>query len=190
MDERLALLFVLTKSGGVFAPISFILFHVIRQFLFIPVPIVIITGGILFGTIWGTIYSFIGLMIPTLLFYFIIQKLPNTHMKLTKMKDWWFGEYRNLTVPQITVLRLIPFIHYHLMNFCLIERNHRFKAYCKNALITNMPLVLIYTVCGEFIRSFTPTMIVILLFALSILVYVLREKVTIIKWREFFKKVV
>ncbi|MBA4538329.1 TVP38/TMEM64 family protein [Bacillus aquiflavi] len=190
MNEKLLIAFYYVEAGGFLAPIAFILFHLLRQFLFIPVAIVIISGGVLFGTLCGTIYSLIGLMLVNLLFYFMIKKMPNIHKKLLKIKKRWFGEYRNLTVSQITILRLIPFIHYHLLNFCLIERNGSLKEYMKGALISNVPLILFYTVFGEFISRFTPTMILIILFALVVLVYALREKVTVIKWQDFFKATV
>lgn len=177
----------MVEMGGMLAPIAFILFHLLRQVLFIPVAIVCIAGGVLFGTVYGTIYSIIGLVLSSLVFYYIIHKMPVTHEKLSKLKKRWFGEYRNVTVSQVAVLRLIPFIHFQLLNFCLIERKRGFKDYVKNTFITNIPLALFYTIFGEFISRFTPTMIVIILFSLSILVYVLREKVTVIKWREFFK---
>lgn len=188
MDEELALLLVMFQAGGVFTPIIFVFFHSLRQFLFIPVVIICIAGGILFGTVAGTVYSLIGLMISSLLFFALVSKFPRTQEKLSSIRKKWFGEYRNLTVSQISILRLVPFVHYQLLNFCLMERHRGFKEYSKAAFITNLPLAFFYTVFGQFISQFTPTMIVIILFSLSILVYVLREKMTIIKWRDFFKE--
>jgi len=140
MEEQLSVLFVMVEVGGILAPIIFILFHTLRQFLFIPPILVCIAGGVLFGVTLGTIYSVIGLTINCLLFYAVIHRLPKTHRKLSTLKKRWFGEYRNLTLGQITVLR------------------------------------------------FSMTMVVIIMFALAVLVYILREKITVIKWREFFKE--
>ncbi|MBP2240683.1 putative membrane protein YdjX (TVP38/TMEM64 family) [Cytobacillus eiseniae] len=187
MNDELSMLFVMVETVGILAPIAFIFFHILRQFLFIPVPLVCIAGGILFGSFFGSVFSIIGLMLSSIFFYFLINKMPKIHTKLSKLKKRWFGEYRNLTVGQIAVLRLIPFIHYHLLNFCLIERNKSFSAYLKNSWITNLPLAVFYTVFGEFISRFTPSIILIILFSLGLLVFIMREKVTIIKWREFFK---
>lgn len=188
MEEQLSLLFVMVEVGGILAPLVFIFFHTLRQFLFIPPILVCIAGGILFGVTFGTIYSIIGLTINCLFFYFIIQRLPKMHRKISRLKQRWFGEYRNLTLGQITVLRLIPIFHYHLLNFCLLEKKKSFKAYIKGAFLSNIPLAFFYTIFGQFISQFSLTMIVILLFALGILVYILREKMTIIKWNDFFKE--
>lgn len=187
VDESLSLLFVMIELGGWLAPVAFILFHLIRQFLFIPVPVVCMAGGVLFGTLWGTLYSMMGLIVVSFLFFVLIKRMPNTYNRLSAIRKRWFGEYRNLTIGQIAVLRLIPFVHYQLLNFCLLERNKDLKGFMKGSWLTNIPLAFFYTVFGEFISSFTPTMIIIILFALTVLVYLLREKMTVIKWKEFFK---
>lgn len=189
MDEQLTMLLVMVESGGIFTPLAFILLHFLRQFFFIPVAVICIAGGILFGSVAGTFYSLIGLYFSSFLFFAMIRRLPKTHKRLSRIKRKWFGEYGNLTIAQITILRLVPFIHYHLLSFCLLEKQKNFKRYMKASFITNIPLALFYTVFGEFIKRFTPSIILIILFSLSILVYMFREKVTIIKWQDFFKKV-
>lgn len=188
MEEQLSVLFVMVEVSGILAPIIFILFHTLRQFLFIPPILVCIAGGVLFGVTLGTIYSIIGLTINCLIFYAVIHRLPKTHRKLSNLKKRWFGEYRNLTLGQITVLRLIPVFHYHLLNFCLLEKRKSLKEYGKSVFISNIPIAFFYTIFGQFISQFSLTMVIIIMFALAILVYILREKITIIKWREFFKE--
>ncbi|MDQ0270065.1 TVP38/TMEM64 family protein [Cytobacillus purgationiresistens] len=187
MNEQLAIAYGIVETAGILAPIAFILFHILRQFLFIPVPLVCIAGGVLFGSVFGSIFSLIGLMFSCLMFYGLINQMPKTHSKLSELKKRWFGEYRNLSIGQISVLRLVPFVHYHLLNFCLLERNKGFSDFMKGAWLTNLPLAVFYTVFGQFISRFTPTMILLILFSIASLAFVLREKVTVIKWHEFFK---
>jgi uncharacterized membrane protein YdjX (TVP38/TMEM64 family) len=187
MDESLSILFVVVEAGGIFAPVAFIFFHIFRQFLFIPVALVCLAGGILFGSLLGTIYSLIGLILSSICFYFVIGRLPKTFEKLSEIKRKWFGEYRNVTVSQTAILRLIPFIHFHLLNFCLIEKNRSFTAYLKNSCLSNLPLAFFYSVFGQFISKFTPPLMAIILFALMILAYLVREKVTVITWQKFFR---
>ena len=91
MDEKLAIVLSYIQSGSVFMPFMFIAFHVLRQLLFIPVIVVCISGGILFGPVLGTIYSIIGLTLSNLCFYFIIGKFPKTRDKLLLLKDKLFG---------------------------------------------------------------------------------------------------
>ncbi|MEH7252069.1 VTT domain-containing protein [Neobacillus niacini] len=188
MNEDLSLLLIMVEAGGVFAPLAFIFFHLLRSFIFIPVSVVIIAGGVLFGTMWGTLYSVIGLMGVSIFFYAFIDKMPKTQERIIKIKNRWFGEYRNLTVGQIAILRLIPFVHYHLLSFCLKQRKPGFKKYMKASFLTNIPIAFFYTIFGEYISTFTPSFIALTLIGLTCLVYLLREKKSIIKWKEFFKR--
>ncbi|MFB3165686.1 VTT domain-containing protein [Neobacillus sp. 179-C4.2 HS] len=188
MNEDLSLLLIMVEAGGIMAPLAFVVFHLLRSFLFIPVSVVVVAGGVLFGTLWGTIYSVIGLMGVSIFFYVFIDRMPKTQERILKIKNRWFGEYRNLTVGQIAILRLIPFVHYHLLSFCLKQRKPKFKEYMRASLVTNIPIALFFTIFGEYISTFTPTVIAMILIGLTCLVYLLREKQNVIKWRDFFKR--
>lgn len=188
MNEDLSLLLIMVEAGGIIAPLTFVVFHLIRSFLFIPVSVVVVAGGVLFGTLWGTIYSVIGLMGVSVFFYVFIDRMPNTQERIIKIKNRWFGEYRNLTVGQIAILRLIPFVHYHLLSFCLKQRKPNFKEYMKASLLSNIPIALFFTIFGEYISTFTPSVILMILICLTCLVYLLREKQNVIKWKDFFKR--
>jgi uncharacterized membrane protein YdjX (TVP38/TMEM64 family) len=188
MNEDLSLLLIMVEAGGIMAPLAFVVFHLLRSFLFIPVSVVVVAGGVLFGTLWGTIYSVIGLMGVSIFFYVFIDKMPKTQERIIKIKNRWFGEYRNLTVGQIAILRLIPFVHYHLLSFCLKQRKPKFKEYMRASLVTNIPIALFFTIFGEYISTFTPSVIGMILIGLTCLVYLLREKQNVIKWRDFFKR--
>ncbi|MDQ0975594.1 putative membrane protein YdjX (TVP38/TMEM64 family) [Neobacillus niacini] len=188
MNEDLSLLLIMVEAGGIMAPLAFVVFHLLRSFLFIPVSVVVVAGGVLFGTLWGTIYSVIGLMGVSVFFYVFIDRMPRTQERIIKIKNRWFGEYRNLTVGQIAILRLIPFVHYHLLSFCLKQRKPKFKEYMRASLVTNIPIALFFTIFGEYISTFTPSVIGMILIGLTCLVYLLREKQNVIKWRDFFKR--
>jgi uncharacterized membrane protein YdjX (TVP38/TMEM64 family) len=186
MDERYAVVFTFVEASGILAPLAFILFHIVRQFIFIPVVLVCIVGGILFGSVFGTIYSLIGLTLLSAGSFFILKMVPSFNNKLLTLKQKWFGQGAELTVGQIAVLRLVPFVHYQLLNVCLMERKPKLADYLRSSFAANLPLAFFYTVFGEFISEFTPGMILLILLGLFILFYTLREKVKIIKWREFF----
>ncbi|MDQ0215464.1 putative membrane protein YdjX (TVP38/TMEM64 family) [Oikeobacillus pervagus] len=187
MDQSMYIFLAYVEAAGMFAPIAFILLHFFRQFLFIPVALVCMTGGILFGSLFGMIYSLIGLIFVSLFFYVCLSRMPKTNEKLLKIKKKWFGPHAKLTVGQITVLRLFPFVHYHLLNVCLMERSPRMKDFIRNSFIVNFPFVFFYTIFGEFLSQFTLKMIVLMMIGLFILFYLLRERVIILKWHDFFQ---
>jgi uncharacterized membrane protein YdjX (TVP38/TMEM64 family) len=186
MDDRLVAAFAIMEASGYIAPVLFILFHVLRQFLFIPVALVCMAGGILFGSILGTIYSLIGLTLLSIIFYFAIKSFTSFYERLLRLKEKWFGKSADLTTGQIAILRLIPFIHYQLLNLCLMQKNPQFKPFVRATIISNIPLAFFYTVFGQYIKQFSPPIMVMILMALAVLFYLLREKVRIMSWNEFF----
>ncbi|MCU9614162.1 VTT domain-containing protein [Caldibacillus lycopersici] len=187
MDDKASFVISFLEVSGIFAPIAFIAFHTFRQFLFVPVVVVCLAGGLLFGTVFGSIFSLVGLTFSSLMFYFILKMFPRVHKKLFEIKRKWFGPYSNFTSGQVAVLKLIPFMHYQLLCFCLMERQKSFSEYAFASFMTNIPVVIFYTVFGQFFKQFSPSMAIIVLIALSVLIVVLREKVVVIKWKDFFK---
>ncbi|WP_449537204.1 TVP38/TMEM64 family protein [Ferdinandcohnia sp. Marseille-Q9671] len=187
MDDTMTLLFVFIESTGLLAPFIFIGIHLIRPFFFIPVPVICIVGGILFGSVFGTLYSIIGLTLLSIIFYILYRQVPSLSKKIDRLKLKWLGNKVNFTVGQIGILRLIPFINFHLLSLCIMDVTRNFREYAKSSLYTNVPVALLYTVFGQFIRAFSTTVILAILLALTLLFYLLREKQVIIKWHEFFK---
>jgi len=61
---------------GAFAPIIFILSYLVQAFVpFIPTLILTMFGGYVFGVVWGTIYSLIGMTIGSIIIFLIARKL-------------------------------------------------------------------------------------------------------------------
>lgn len=176
----------LIELGGLFAPVAFIFFHLLRPFLFLPVVFICVTGGILFGPIAGSLYSLAGITLSSILFYGIYRKAPKATQRIIRVKKRLLGEKSELTQAQIIVLRLIPFIHFHLLSICLIEISANFRDYAKASLLSNIPLAFIYTSIGGTISSLNSFSIILCLFVLLIFLYLLRKKEIIIKWQEFF----
>lgn len=174
------------ELGGLFAPLLFICFHLLRPLFFIPVVFICISGGIFFGPIAGSFYSLIGITISSILFYWIYLRMPNGLNRILRLKKRFFGEHRELTKAQIVLLRLVPFIHFHLLSLCLIEISSSFKEYTKASLLTNIPLAFVYTSIGGTIANLSPYTISVLMALLLVFLYLLRRKEIIIKWEDFF----
>lgn len=174
------------ELGGLFAPLLFIGFHLLRPLFFIPVVFICISGGILFGPVAGSLYSLVGITLSSVLFYGIYRKMPSTMDRIFRLKGRLLGENRELTRSQIVVLRLVPFIHFHLLSLCLIEISSSFRDYTKASLMSNMPLAFVYTSIGGTISNLSPYTITALMLLLLLFLYLLRRKEIIIKWQDFF----
>ncbi|MFD1735948.1 TVP38/TMEM64 family protein [Bacillus salitolerans] len=188
MNQTMTMLFAFLEGSGMWAPVIFLLFHSIRQFLFIPVALLCVVGGILFGALLGTLYSVVGLTISCIVFYFLYQGMPKTFAKVHRMKERWIGDRINLTIGQITILRCIPFMQYQLLSLILLERKKNLFSFTKQSIITNTPTAILYTLFGQSISHLSPSVIVIILLCFTALFYLLRERVTTVKWTSFFAK--
>jgi uncharacterized membrane protein YdjX (TVP38/TMEM64 family) len=176
------------ETTGFFAPIVFIFFHMIRQFLFIPVVVVCIAGGVLFGAEFGTVYSVIGLTGASMVFYLFSKVFPTVLQRFEKMKDKWLGHYTCLSTGQIIILRMIPFVNFSLISLCILEKTKTFRRYTKVSLFTHIPSSLCFTFLGASIQTLSPIYLILLVLVLFLLVYFLREKQALIQWHEFFAR--
>lgn len=187
LDDAWSMLLVVIEAGGWYAPVIFILFHVFRQFVFVPPAVVCIAGGLIFGVVPGIVYSLLGLSGASILFYLLMRQIPEMMKKLSRLKKRLVGRFRDLTLAQVALLRLVPVIHYQLLSFCLYERKSSFKDFMFASFVANIPFVIFYTIFGEYIGEFDTITGLILMSVFMLLAYLLREKITFIKWREFFE---
>ncbi|KUP05779.1 hypothetical protein Q73_10750 [Bacillus coahuilensis m2-6] len=177
-----------TQSIGWIAPLFFIVLHLVRPMLFIPIVLICIPGGILFGPVLGSLYSLIGLTLSSCLFYGLLNRFGYIQNRFRRLRKRWFGEHRSLNVKQITILKLIPFMHYQLLTFFLMERSSSFKDYVIKTIWSNIPLVLVYTLIGRSISTLSPLATVVFVLLLLIISYYIREKYEVMKLRDFVSK--
>src|SRR5699024_2105303 len=109
----------LTNTHLMIAPILFILLHGLRSILLIPVIVICIAGGLIFGVIPGIILSIIGLLLSSSLFLVDAEKLRQITQRVSKMKDKINNRDTPITPSQIMILRIFAVIHYHLLSFLL-----------------------------------------------------------------------
>lgn len=187
MEKFSGIVFEVLQMSGIFAPLAFIFLHVMRQFVFVPVSLVCMLGGVFFGVLYGTLYSLVGLTLASVCFYLLFKRMPSWFRKIQKLKQKCFKRKAPLSFGQMAILRLIPFVHFHLISLCLIEATSNFKAYTKSSLFANLPLAVVYTMFGQWIGRLSPEWIVFILFGLLVLFYSLRKRQWTVKWDEFFE---
>ncbi|UOQ46190.1 VTT domain-containing protein [Halobacillus salinarum] len=185
-DTSTAIVTWLTHQDA-WAPLIFIAIHLLRPFLFIPVMLVCITGGVVFGPIAGSAYSIIGTMLSSLVFYKMIRLLPSGFTRLQSMQKRLLKRHSALTVKQVAILRLIPFIHFHLLSFCLIQISTDFKDYTKSSLMANFPLAVIYTSMGQWLTLLSIPMMLLFSGGLALLCFFARRKYEVLVWNDFFQ---
>lgn len=171
LDQSLELLI---ESAGWLAPILFIILHLIRPFLFLPVIVVCIAGGLAFGFFEGALLSFIGLSLMSLVSYLLVNKFPKFREKMSRLKDKIFSD-RTLTVGQVMILRIMPFVHFHLLSLYLMEMTKNFRDYMYFSTLGLILPAVIYTAFGQAITEL-PWYLTIAMFAVLLIIFASIDK--------------
>ncbi|MFC5712732.1 TVP38/TMEM64 family protein [Thalassorhabdus alkalitolerans] len=185
MESNIESILYYIEVSGWLAPVLFIVFHVIRQFFFIPVAVVCIIGGMLFGTIYGTIYSVVGLLAVSIAFYGVVSFFPFIREKIRYWKEKWLGGKEEITIPEIMLLRMMPFIHFHLLNAYVMEMTGSFRGYVKLAFFASIPPALVYTSFGHVMREMPWYASLFMTAVLISLFFISRNKHLFYKVKEF-----
>ncbi|MDQ0428761.1 putative membrane protein YdjX (TVP38/TMEM64 family) [Planomicrobium stackebrandtii] len=140
-------------SVGWLAPFLFILLHLVRPLLFLPVIAVCVAGGFLFGFFEGAFLSFIGLTLMSWVSYLLVNKFPKFQDKMARLKDKIFPD-RTLSVFQVMILRIMPFVHFHLLSLYLMEMTKTLKEYMIISALGLIAPAILYTAFGRAITEF------------------------------------
>lgn len=177
------------EQSGFIAPILFILFHLIRPLLFLPVIFVCMVGGYLFGIFYGSVFSLVGLTLMCIIFYYIVQKFPRILEKFTKMSQRLLKK-RNITMKQTMVLRVVPFVHFHLLSLYVLEQTDSFKEYLKYSFLGLIVPSILFTMFGHLIMNLSLFYSIVLLVMISFIFIYMRkiEEEKSIKFKKFFEK--
>ncbi|PAE06592.1 alkaline phosphatase [Terribacillus saccharophilus] len=188
MDQVGVSMLTVVATGGLFAPLLFVLLYLLRPALFLPVVFLCISGGILFGAVAGTILSIIGITASSMLFYGIAQRFPRSAKRILMLKQKLIGRHTSFTTGQVALMRLVPFIHFHILSVCLMENNRSWRSYGKASILSSIPLAAAYSFAGTWLRYLPPAAIAGVLVVLLVCIYLMRKKEFTIKWEEFFKE--
>lgn len=163
---------VFIENAGWMAPVFFLLLHLIRPFIFLPVIAVCVAGGVAFGFVQGAILSYIGLLLMSAIIYCLLKRMPRFHRKMTDLKERIFPD-RTLSVGQVMILRIMPFVHFQLLCFYLMDMTKNFKEYMYySALGLTLPAI-VYTAFGQSITEFPWYLTLAFLFVLIALFLVI-----------------
>ncbi len=180
---------IFIEQSGIIAPMLFILFHLFRPFLFIPVVFVCMIGGYLFGIIYGAIFSLIGLTLMCVIFYFIVQKFPKLVEKFRTMRQRALKS-QNISMKQTMVLRMLPFIHFHLLSLYVLEQTDSFEEYVKYSFLGLIAPAILFTMFGHIVINLSVTSSLLLLVLISVVFFFLKkiEDQKSINFKKFFNK--
>lgn len=138
------------KEAGVLAPLVFIGIYTLSTILFLPGSVLTISGGILFGPVWGTVYNLAGATFGAVSAFIIartsasswVQKRVGGRVKVLlngiEKQGWQF----------VVFVRLVPLFPFNLLNYALGLTKIKLLHYTLATLLGMFPGAFVYTYIG------------------------------------------
>lgn len=144
----------LIRSWGVAAPLMSVLL-MITQAIVAPIPAFVVTAanGMVFGSFWGALISWIGALMGALTSFFIARLFGNVALRkiVRNQKTVEFirhaGEKRGFYV--ILISRLLPFISFDIISYMAGLSGIRLWAFISGTALGMLPATLVYTYIGH-----------------------------------------
>ncbi|MCD1295817.1 TVP38/TMEM64 family protein [Methanocella sp. CWC-04] len=136
---------------GIFAIAVYILIHIIRPFLFLPVTPFTVAGGFLFGMFYGLFYSMLGLLLSATLTYIISRYIFRDYVK-GRIKERFIGlrnSFEKNSVYYVAIMRIIPVIPYDVVGYLAGASSVKIDHYVKGSIIGAFPGAFALTMLGS-----------------------------------------
>jgi len=131
------------------------LFAVLPAFFF-PVAVLALAGGLLFGLVWGSIYTFLGAMINCSLMFLMARYIGREKIRALvqrKLPLQWQKRLDGLGGKEgallLVILRLIPAVPYNLINYAFGLTEMRLSSYLLFSAIGIIPGTLAFINIGD-----------------------------------------
>lgn len=146
-------------------------------------------GGYLFGVFYGAVFSIIGLTLMCINFYIIAEKFPGFLTTFASINKRMLKS-GPLTRNEVFILRMVPFVHFHLLSLYVMEQTKSFKEYTTHSFLGVIFPAIIFTSFGQMIIDLPLFYSCLLLLFLVGLFFGVRRKglskQTTLEWNEFF----
>lgn len=121
---------------GDLAPVIYMLLFAVLPAFFFPVAVLAFAGGLLFGLLWGSVYTFIGAVINCALMFFLARRIGREKIRALvqrKLPSVWQARLKKAGGRKgfllLIILRLIPAVPYNLINYAFGLTEMPFAAY-------------------------------------------------------------
>ena len=138
------------QNSGVAAPLIFMALYAAATVLFLPGSVLTITGGALFGPVWGTFYSLTGATLGATLAFLVARYLASDWVarkaggRLKQLiegvekESWHF----------IAFVRLVPLFPFNLLNYALGLTRIKLSHFIVTSYICMLPGAIAFTYLG------------------------------------------
>ena len=141
---------------GDLAPVIYMLLFAVLTAFFFPVAVLAFAGGLLFGLLWGSVYTFIGAVINCALMFFLARRIGREKIRALvqrKLPSVWQARLKKAGGRKgfllLIILRLIPAVPYNLINYAFGLTEMPFAAYMLGSAIGIIPGTLVFINIGD-----------------------------------------
>ena len=141
---------------GDLAPVIYMLLFAVLPAFFFPVAVLALAGGLLFGLLWGSVYTFIGAVINCALMFFLARRIGQEKIRALvqrKLPSVWQARLKKAGGRNgfllLIILRLIPAVPYNLINYAFGLTEMPFAAYMLGSAIGIIPGTLVFINIGD-----------------------------------------
>lgn len=141
---------------GPWAPAGYILLFTLLPAAFFPVAVLALAGGLLFGLLWGSVYTFLGAMLNCALMFLLSRTVGRARIDRyvrEKLPPVWQSRLRRAGGKRgfylLILLRLIPAVPYNLINYSFGLTSMRFPVYLLGSAIGIIPGTLVFINLGD-----------------------------------------
>lgn len=137
-------------SLGAAGPAVFIILYILATVLFLPGSLITLSGGALFGPLWGTVYNLLGATIGATLAFLIARYIAGDWAqrkaggRLRQLKEGVEAEGWRF----VAFVRLMPIFPFNVLNYALGLTRIRLSHYVVASIVTMLPATFAYTYLG------------------------------------------
>ena len=146
----------LIASFGIFAPIAYIALFALLPVVFFPVAVLAVAGGLLFGLVWGSVYTLIGAAINCAVMFLLSRSVGRKCVQSLveqRVSPSWQARLKRADGRSgfllLILLRLIPAVPYGLINYAFGLSEMRFWPYMLASVIGIIPGTLVFINLGD-----------------------------------------
>ena len=136
-------------SLGPLAPLAFILLYTVAPALFLPGLPLTIAGGILFGPVWGVVYSITGATFGASLAFLVSRYIARDWITTKLNGPRWQRLDRSVATNGwkiVAFTRLVPLFPFNLLNYAFGLTPIRFFSYAVTSFICMLPACIAFIV--------------------------------------------
>ena len=136
-------------SLGALAPLAFVLLYTVAPALFLPGLPLTIAGGILFGPIWGVVYSIIGATFGASLAFMVSRYVARDWISKKLTGPRWQRLDRSVAKNGwkiVAFTRLVPLFPFNLLNYAFGLTPIRFLPYAVTSFVCMLPACIAFIV--------------------------------------------